>query len=54
LGGAHRDHKAAAETVKNEILKQLKVLAQRSPEQRTQDRMEKFCKMGVVEEMELK
>ncbi len=54
LGGAHRDQKAAAETVKNEILKQLKVLAQRSPEQRTKDRMEKFCKMGVVEEMELK
>ncbi|MEM9417335.1 MAG: acetyl-CoA carboxylase carboxyltransferase subunit alpha [Bacteroidota bacterium] len=50
LGGAHRDLPGIAETVKKEILKQLKVLRKLSPEQRMEQRMDKFCKMGVVVE----
>ena len=48
LGGAHRDHKGAAATVKQELLQRLKVLQQLSPAQRIQQRMEKFCKMGEL------
>ncbi|MEL6358307.1 MAG: acetyl-CoA carboxylase carboxyltransferase subunit alpha [Bacteroidota bacterium] len=48
LGGAHRDIPGVAATVKEEILKQLKALRKLSPEKRMEQRMEKFCKMGVV------
>lgn len=50
LGGAHRDVFRMAETVKKEILKQLKALRKISPEKRIEKRVEKFCKMGVVVE----
>jgi acetyl-CoA carboxylase carboxyl transferase subunit alpha len=48
LGGAHRDPLGMAETVKEEICKQLKALGKLSPEQRIKQRIAKFCKMGVV------
>ncbi len=48
LGGAHRDPLGMAETVKEEICKQLKALSKLSPEQRIKQRIAKFCKMGVV------
>lgn len=48
LGGAHRDVPGVAETVKREILQQLKALRKLSSEQRTEQRIAKFCKMGVV------
>lgn len=48
LGGAHKDIPGIAETVKSEILKQLKVLRQLSPEQRKEQRIAKFCRMGVI------
>jgi acetyl-CoA carboxylase carboxyl transferase subunit alpha len=46
LGGAHR---GMAMTVKAEILQHLDALHQIDPVQRTQERIEKFCKMGVVQ-----
>ncbi len=50
LGGAHRDPQGMAETLKYEILTQLKVLCKLSPAQRIKQRREKFYKMGVVAE----
>ncbi len=48
LGGAHKDPLGMAVTVKDEILKQLNILDKLSPEKRIKQRIEKFCKMGVV------
>src|SRR3569623_1230961 len=48
LGGAHRNVPEIAETVKHEILHQLNILRKLSPEQRTEQRIAKFCKMGAV------
>jgi acetyl-CoA carboxylase carboxyl transferase subunit alpha len=48
LGGAHKDPLGMAVTVKDEILKQLNMLDKLSPEKRIKQRIEKFCKMGVV------
>ena len=48
LGGAHRDVPGVVETVKHEILKQLQTLRKLTPEKRTEQRIKKFCKMGVV------
>lgn len=48
LGGAHRDPVAMAATVKQELLEQLSQLRKLSPEQRLQQRREKFYRMGVV------
>ena len=50
LGGAHRDPKGAAMTLKAEILEQIQILNSLSPENRMLQRIEKFCKMGVVKE----
>jgi len=50
LGGAHRNPQEIALTVKAEILKQLEVLNKMKPEKRMEERIEKFCKMGVVKE----
>lgn len=50
LGGAHRDPKGTAMTLKAEILEQIQILNSLSSENRTQQRIEKFCKMGVVKE----
>jgi acetyl-CoA carboxylase carboxyl transferase subunit alpha len=50
LGGAHRDMKWMAAKVKETILSSLKELDKIQPEKRIEQRIEKFCSMGVVEE----
>ena len=50
LGGAHKDVKLMARTVKGVILKALKELDQHTPDERIEQRIEKFCSMGVVVE----
>lgn len=50
LGGAHKDLKWMAKTLKETILKSLKELDKIKPEKRIEQRIEKFCSMGVVEE----
>lgn len=48
LGGAHNDMKAAAKEVKKAILKNFKELNALKPEERIDQRIDKFCSMGVV------
>jgi acetyl-CoA carboxylase carboxyl transferase subunit alpha len=48
LGGAHRDLKQMAKTLKQVIIDQLKALDTLTPEQRINQRIDKFCSMGVV------
>jgi acetyl-CoA carboxylase carboxyl transferase subunit alpha len=48
LGGAHNDIPAAHQLVKEAILKNLIELDKLDPEKRIEERIEKFCKMGVV------
>ena len=50
LGGAHNNMKAAAKEVKKAILKNYKELSAFSPEERIDQRIDKFCNMGVVVE----
>jgi acetyl-CoA carboxylase carboxyl transferase subunit alpha len=50
LGGAHTDVKWMASEVKKVILEQTEALLQLSPDQRIQQRIDKFCAMGVVKE----
>jgi len=50
LGGAHNDIPATYETVKAEIAKNLKKLLKIDTETLINDRIEKFCAMGVYEE----
>lgn len=50
LGGAHRNHEEVFATVKQEILKHLKDLKKLNPEERINQRIEKFSAMGVVNE----
>jgi acetyl-CoA carboxylase carboxyl transferase subunit alpha len=50
LGGAHRDLKLMATTIKNTIKEALKELDQLTPEKRIDQRIDKFCAMGVVVE----
>lgn len=50
LGGAHTNHEEAFKTVKDEILKHLKTLEKLDPKKRVNERIEKFCAMGVVNE----
>jgi len=52
LGGAHRDHEKIFETVKAEIKKHLAALKKLKPEERINQRIEKFSAMGVVHELE--
>jgi len=52
IGGAHRNHDEAIETVKQEIKKQLITLKKLNPEERINQRIEKFSAMGVVHELE--
>lgn len=52
VGGAHRNPAAAFDAVKQEIAKHLKTLKSLSPEERINQRIEKFSSMGVVHEME--
>ncbi|MCL6258761.1 acetyl-CoA carboxylase carboxyltransferase subunit alpha [Aquiflexum sp. TKW24L] len=50
LGGAHKDMQTMAKTIKATILEALKELDNLNPEERIEQRIEKFCSMGVVEE----
>lgn len=50
LGGAHNDPKAMAKELKKTILKTFKELNEMTPEERVDQRIEKFCNMGVVVE----
>ncbi|MFT4737825.1 MAG: acetyl-CoA carboxylase carboxyl transferase subunit alpha [Cyclobacteriaceae bacterium] len=47
LGGAHTDLKGAASILKKEIKKQLKELNKLKPEERIEQRIDKFSDMGV-------
>jgi len=46
LGGAHRDHDAAAKEVKKQIQKSLKKLKKLKPEKLIEQRIEKYASMG--------
>lgn len=50
LGGAHKDLKWMSKTMKETILKSLKELDKIKTEKRIEQRIEKFCSMGVVVE----
>ncbi len=47
MGGAHLDYDVAAQSVKTAILKELKTLNGLSPQERINERIDKFCSMGV-------
>ena len=53
LGGAHRNHEEIFATVKQEILKHLATLNKLNPEERIEQRINKFSAMGVVHDLEL-
>jgi acetyl-CoA carboxylase carboxyl transferase subunit alpha len=46
LGGAHKDHKAAADTLKSVLLEELEKLVKIKPEKLIEERLEKFGSMG--------
>src|SRR5690606_31088069 len=50
LGGPHKNLKAMAHTLKSTIQEALKELDQLDSDTRIEQRMEKFCSMGVVTE----
>jgi len=50
LGGAHQNPAQIAETVKAKILEDLKALKARNIDEVIQERIQKFCSMGVVVE----
>jgi len=50
MGGAHQDPVAMAETLKNRILEDLKGLKTKDIDTVVNERIEKFCSMGVVVE----
>ena len=50
IGGAHSIPNEIFDTVKEEIIKNLKVLSALSPEERIKQRIDKFCAMGVYQE----
>ena len=50
LGGAHKDHKVAADTLKSALLEELEKLVKIKPEKLIEDRLEKFGSMGEYEE----
>ncbi len=50
VGGAHTNHEEIFKTVKSVILEQLSVLEKMNPQERIDQRIEKFCAMGVVSE----
>ncbi len=53
LGGAHRNPEEIYATVKSEILKHLKTLKKIKPEERINQRIDKFSAMGVVHDLDL-
>jgi acetyl-CoA carboxylase carboxyl transferase subunit alpha len=50
VGGAHWDHDAAAEMLKEQVLKAIEELKQIDPETRIDQRIDKFSRMGRWEE----
>jgi acetyl-CoA carboxylase carboxyl transferase subunit alpha len=50
LGGAHLDHKTMAQTLKTTILGHIRELQQLTTEERINQRIDKFCAMGVFSE----
>ena len=50
VGGAHTDVKKMAQEVKRVILENFKTLNNLSVQERIDQRIEKFCAMGVVKE----
>ena len=50
LGGAHTFPDEMYKTVKEEVLKNIKSLSKQSAEKRIENRIEKFCAMGVIVE----
>jgi acetyl-CoA carboxylase carboxyl transferase subunit alpha len=50
LGGAHRDGREMAATLKTYLLRTLRGLRGKKPEQLVQERYDKFRRMGVHEE----
>ena len=50
LGGAHKDHKTIANTLKEELKTELALLLKIKPDKLIQQRLEKFGAMGVYEE----
>lgn len=50
LGGAHKDHEAAAASLKSILLEELSALLKLKPEKLIENRLEKFGNMGVYEE----
>lgn len=50
LGGAHLDHQAMANILKNVILGSINELQKLTPEERINQRIDKFCSMGVFTE----
>ena len=50
LGGAHTFPYEMYKTVKEEVLKNIKSLSKQSAEKRIENRIEKFCAMGVIVE----
>lgn len=50
LGGAHQNPEETANTIKNQLLEDLTALKAKSTESLIAERIDKFCKMGVVVE----
>jgi acetyl-CoA carboxylase carboxyl transferase subunit alpha len=50
IGGAHTNHIETFKTVKEEILKHIETLEKLNPKERVNQRIEKFCAMGMVNE----
>ncbi len=50
LGGAHSDHKATFEIVKNKIVKEYEQLKNLSPDELIANRIDKYSNMGVVKD----
>ncbi|MBI1931130.1 MAG: acetyl-CoA carboxylase carboxyltransferase subunit alpha [Ignavibacteriales bacterium] len=50
LGGAHRDHKVIADTLKQILIEEISLLKKIKPEKLISNRIEKFGKMGVYQE----
>jgi acetyl-CoA carboxylase carboxyl transferase subunit alpha len=50
LGGAHRDHKKIAQTLKDVLLEEIAQMKKIKPEKLLDNRINKFGKMGVFEE----
>ena len=50
IGGAHHNPAQMEETIKNKIIEDLAILGKMDPQKRVDERIAKFCAMGVVEE----